>query len=224
MRNTALALAILLSTAMPASAGSIAKVIPAPALDNPLAAGADQVAVLSGGCYWGMQGLFEHVKGIKKVTAGFSGIMQIPGESDVIANNHPASEAVQIDFDPSQISYGKLLQIFFSVAHNPIEVDRQGPDTGAQYRSEIYFLDDTQKKIAEAYIAQLDATHIYSDEIATHVSSLSHFQKVRLTEQDFTQKHPDAPYVVVNDEPRVQALKIIFPNYYLDPPLTYSGS
>jgi peptide-methionine (S)-S-oxide reductase len=222
MRKFGLCLALLASTTLSAAAEDVAKVIPAPATDNPRTPGEPQTAVLAGGCYWGMQAIFEHVKGIKSVVAGFSGPYGTPGQDDLISRGHKPAEAVRITFDPAQITYGQLLQIYFSVAHDPTQVDKQGPDEGPQYRSDIFYGDDTQKKIAEDYIAQLDATHIYHASIATRVDSLSNFHKVPVSEQDYVVKHPTAPYVTINDLPRIAALKIVFPSLYLDPPLTAS--
>lgn len=217
---------LLLLAALPAASAhsrEMPKPIPAPALDSSPETGSSQTAVLAGGCYWGMQGMFEHVKGVTQVTAGFSGMPHMSNEDDVIGRaDRPPAEAVQVAFDPKQISYGRILQIYFSVAHDPTEVDRQGPDTGPQYRSAIYYSDDGQKKIAQAYIAQLQAAGSYGAPITTSVEPLMRFRPVDRSQQDYVLQHPASSYVLSVDAPRLAALKIIFPTLYLDPPLTYS--
>lgn len=195
--------------------------IPAPALDNPLSAGDAQTATLAGGCYWGMQEVFEHVKGVKQVVAGFSGKTQDSSDASSIASREPKpAESVQITFDPAQISYGQILQIYFSAAHDPTQRDRQTPDVGEEYRSNIFYADDRQQKIAEAYIAQLAKAHAYSSDIATLVTPLRKFKRVPDSQQDFYLKHPDLPYIVQVDGPKMKALKILFPRFYLDSPVT----
>jgi peptide-methionine (S)-S-oxide reductase len=179
-------------------------VIPPPKVDDPGASGT-QKAVLAGGCYWGTQGIFQHVKGVKRVVAGFSG-----GWSDADG----AAEAVKIMFDPHVISYGKLLQIFFSVVHDPTELDRQGPDVGISYRSDIFYVNPTQRKIAQAYIAQLDRAKVFPAKIVTRVDPLSLFHAAVPSQQDFMMKHPDLPYIAYNDRPKLAALKRLFPSYY----------
>jgi peptide-methionine (S)-S-oxide reductase len=179
-------------------------VIPPPKVDDPGASGT-QKAVLAGGCYWGTQGILQHVKGVKRVVAGFSG-----GWSDADG----AAEAVKIRFDPRVISYGKLLQIFFSVVHDPTELDRQGPDVGVSYRSDIFYVNPTQRKIAQAYIAQLDRAKVFPAKIVTRVDPLSLFHAAVPSQQDFMMKHPDLPYIAYNDRPKLAALKRLFPSYY----------
>ncbi|MGH6878159.1 MAG: peptide-methionine (S)-S-oxide reductase MsrA [Rhizomicrobium sp.] len=209
-------------SAVPAFAQEAPRPLPPPALDAPGGTGTPQTAVLSGGCYWGMQGLFEHVKGVTAVTAGLSGAPQTSNEDDIISRGHKPTEAVQIVFDPRQITYGRLLQIFFSVAHDPTEVDRQGPDVGPQYRSVIYYSDDSQQKIAQAYITQLEAAGAYGAPFATTVEPLKRFRAVDDSQQDYDWQNPKSSYVVNVDDPKFAALKIIFPTLYRDPPLTYS--
>ena len=180
-------------------------VIPPPKVDDPSASGALQKAVLAGGCYWGTQGIFQHIKGVKRVVAGFSG-----GWSD----SDGAAEAVKIMFDPHVISYGKLLQIFFSVVHDPTELNRQGPDVGISYRSDIFYVSKTQRQIAQAYIAQLDRAKVFPAKIVTRLDPLSLFHAAVPSQQDFMMKHPDLPYIAVNDLPKLQNLKRLFPSYY----------
>jgi len=213
------AAAILLSSAM-ARADEVPHPLPPPALDNPLASGDAQVATLAGGCYWGMQEVFEHIKGVKQVVAGFTGKPQDRNDASRVGRGAKPAESVQITFDPAQISYGKLLQIYFSAAHDPTQEDKQGPDVGEQYRSNIFYADDMQKKIAEAYIAQLGKAHAFKNDIATEVTPLRYFRRVPESEQDYYLKHPDLPYIVLVDGPKMVALQKIFPDFYLAQPVT----
>jgi peptide-methionine (S)-S-oxide reductase len=205
-----------------ADAGERVTQIPPPALDNPLAAGEPQTAVLAGGCYWGMQAVFEHVKGVQQVIAGFTGRRSSSQDDGIITRGHVPAESVQITFDPARISYGQILQIYFSVAHDPTQLNRQGPDDGPQYRSDVFYGDSSQEKIAEAYIAQLDGAHLYPSSIATSVDRLTDFHAVPDPQQDYVRRNPTLPYVTSVDLPKLAALKILFPNFYLDPPLTVS--
>jgi peptide-methionine (S)-S-oxide reductase len=192
-------------------------VVPAPALDDPSAtAGDPQTAVLAGGCYWGTQGIFEHVKGIQSVTAGFEGRRMIASQEDDLMRRADAgpAESVKIVYDPAQISFGQILQIYFSVVHDPTQVDRQGPDTGPQYRSEIFYSDNTQQKIAEAYVAQLGKSGTFHAPLATRTAAEMHFSRAPGSEQDFMVKHANLSYIVENDAPRLAALKTLFPNRY----------
>jgi peptide-methionine (S)-S-oxide reductase len=207
----------------PAFAGERVEQIPPPALDNPLAAGEPQTAVLAGGCYWGMQAVFEHVKGVRQVIAGFTGRPATSQDDGIISRGHVPAESVQITFDPAKISYGQILQIYFSVAHDPTQLNKQGPDDGPQYRSDIFYGDDSQEKIAEAYIAQLGAAHVYPSDIVTSVDRMTSFHAVPDSQQDYVRKNPTLLYVTSIDLPKLAALKILFPGFYLDPPLTVSG-
>jgi peptide-methionine (S)-S-oxide reductase len=196
-------------------------VIPAPALDNPKQRGRMQTAVLAGGCFWGMQGVFEHVRGVHEVLAGYSGGARNTAQYDQVGTGSTGhAESVQIVFDPGEVSYGELLQIYFSVAHDPTELNRQGPDSGTQYRSAIFFGDDTQRHIAESYIAQLNKERAFTQPIVTHVDELKGFYRAEDYHQDFYLKNPQYPYIVVNDLPKIRNLKQIFPDYYLDRPVT----
>jgi peptide-methionine (S)-S-oxide reductase len=219
MRQTISALCVLSLLAaftVAARADEPPHAIPAPALDNPLAAGDAQTATLAGGCYWGMQELFEHVKGVTRVVAGFSGTAK---KADGMGGAKPApAEAVQITFDPEKISYGQLLHIYFSAAHDPTQRDRQTPDVGAEYRSNIFYADDQQQKIAEAYIAQLTKAKAYASDIATLVTPLQLFNAVPEGQQDFYLKHPDLPYIVQVDGPKMAAFKTLFPDRYVTKP------
>ena len=194
--------------------------LPAPAMDAP-AGGGVQTAVLSGGCFWGVQGVFEHVKGVRQVLAGYAG-----GRSGATAQYELVStgttghaESVKIVFDPAQISYGEILRIFFSVATDPTQVGGQFPDRGPQYRSEIFYMDAAQKAVAEAYIAQLTAARAFARPIATRVDAYSGFYPAEAYHQNYLYLHPDQPYIAEFDLPKVQALATFFPAEYRASPV-----
>lgn len=190
-----------------------------PAVDNPKASGTTQTAVLAGGCFWGVQGVFEHVRGVKRVLAGYSGGQAATAQYDTVSGGSTGhAESVQISFDPAQISYGQLLQIAFSVVHDPTELNRQGPDFGTQYRSAIFYADDSQKRIAEAYIAQLNQAHAFGKPIVTHVDRLAGFYPAEAYHQDYMVRHPDAPYIAYNDAPKLENFKHVFPELYSGAP------
>lgn len=199
------ALALTLMTALLASAAEF----PEPKVDDQLAAtSGSQVAVLAGGCFWGVEGVFERVKGVTKVVSGFAGGEKKTAHYEEVSTGTTGhAESVQITYDPSKITYGQLLMVFFEVAHDPTELNRQGPDTGTQYRSSIFYLTDDQKRIADAYIAQLDALHVYRHAIVTKVVPYTGFYAAERYHQHFLDDHPDYPYIVYNDLPKIQALK-----------------
>jgi peptide-methionine (S)-S-oxide reductase len=171
--------------------------------------------VLSGGCFWGVQGVFEHVKGVTRVLAGYSGGAKNTADYETVSTGTTGhAESVQITYDPHQISYGKILQIFFSVVLDPTMKNAQGPDEGTQYRSELFVATPEQQKTASAYIAQLNAAHAFQAPIATRVDPLRGFYPAEAYHQDFLETHPDYPYIVYNDMPKVEALKAIFPSEY----------
>jgi peptide-methionine (S)-S-oxide reductase len=187
----------------------------APALDNPKTQGSLQTAVLAGGCFWGVQAVFEHVRGVRKAVSGYAGGESSTADYETVSSgktNH--AESVKITFDPAEISYGELLQIFFSVVHDPTQLNRQGPDTGTQYRSEIFYADESQEKIAEAYIAQLENAKVFSRAIETRVDPLKGFYPAEEYHQDFLLRNPTNPYIVYNDLPKIENLRRLFPNYY----------
>ncbi len=186
--------------------------IPAPKVDGTPASGSSEKAVLAGGCYWGTQGVFEHVRGIRRVVAGFTG-----GHSD----EDGGAESVMITFDPKVLSYGQLLHIFFSVVHDPTQLNRQGPDVGPGYRSDIFYLNDEQHRVAQAYIAQLDQAKVYPKPIVTRLDAFSRFTPVPLEQQDFLIKNPHVEYIEVNDLPKIESLKQMFPGSYRALPLQY---
>jgi peptide-methionine (S)-S-oxide reductase len=203
--------ALLLSAS--ACAEETQRALPLPQQDVP-AGDANQTAVFAGGCFWGMQGVFQHVKGVKAVTAGYSGGAASTARYSVVEwGNTGHAEAVRITYDPHQVSYGTLLRVFFSVM-DPTELNRQGPDEGPQYRSEVFAADPAQTRIASAYIAQLTASRAFSRPIVTRVSSLSGFYPAEDYHQDYLIKHPYAPYIVVNDQPKIEKLRALYPAVY----------
>ena len=200
-------------------------VIPAPAVDNPKAAGPLQTAVLAGGCFWGVQGVYQHVHGVRKVLSGYAGGDKASAQYETVGSGRTGhAESVQIVFDPQQVSYGELLQIYFSVAHDPTQLNRQGPDSGTQYRSTIFYTDATQKKIADAYIAQLERAKVFERPIVTTVDANTGFYPAENYHQDFLVNNPHNPYIVMNDLPKVQQLEQLFPNVYRDRPVTVYAS
>jgi peptide-methionine (S)-S-oxide reductase len=189
---------------------------PKPAVDDPLAAAeAQESAVLSGGCFWGIQAVYQHLKGVASATSGYSGGAAKTAHYEEVSTGETGhAESVKVIFDPSKISYGQILMIFFSVGHNPTELNRQGPDYGSQYRSSIFYANDQQKKIAEAYIAQLNAAKIYSQPIVTQVVPLEAFYAAEAYHQDYLKHHPYEPYIMINDQPKLTSLKKEYPELY----------
>jgi peptide-methionine (S)-S-oxide reductase len=195
-------------------------IIAAPALDNPKAAGPPQTAVLAGGCFWGVQGVFEHVRGVQKVVAGYAGGDKSTAQYDTVSSGTTGhAESVKITFDPAAISYGQILQIAFSVVHDPTQLNRQGPDVGSQYRSAVFYADDTQKKIAEAYIGQLEKSHVFARPIVTRVDPLKGFYEAEYYHQDYLIHNPNAPYIAMFDMPKVENFKRTFPDLYSGRPV-----
>jgi len=189
---------------------------PAPTGDAVLADKSTQkTAVFAGGCFWGVQGVFQHVRGVGKVTSGYAGgNVENPYYELVSSGNTGHAESVQVDYDASQVTYGKLLMIFFSVAHDPTQKDRQGPDIGTQYRSAIFYRDAEQKRIAESYIAQINAAKVYERPIATQVVPFSAFYPAENYHQDYLARHPDDGYIRYNDLPKLDRLKQKYPDMY----------
>jgi peptide-methionine (S)-S-oxide reductase len=199
-----------------AHAGSVSP-LPAPAFDVPLSKTAGhETAVLSGGCFWGVQAVFEHVKGVISATSGYTGGEASTAHYEMVSDGDTGhAESVSVVYDPSQISYGELLRVFFSVAHDPTEVNRQGPDTGTQYRSMISYANPEQKRIADAYIQQLNNAKVFSRPIATQVAPLKGFYAAEAYHQDYAAHHPNDPYIYFNDAPKVEHLKKQFPELYV---------
>ena len=212
---------LLLAVLAPALSGAAETpvAIPPAAYDAPKAAGALQSAVLSGGCFWGVQGVFEHLVGVHKVLSGYSGGARDTASYEVVSGGNTGhAESVQIIYDPQKVSYGQILQVYFSVAHNPTELNYQGPDHGTQYRSALFPLDDEQRKVATAYIAQLSAAKAFPKPIVTHVEDYKGFFPAEGYHQNFLTLNPDYPYIVYNDLPKVADLKKVFPAQYADKP------
>lgn len=194
-----------------------AETVPDPAVDAPLAATkGEQTAVLAGGCFWGIEAVFEHVKGVKDVVSGYSGGAAATAQYDIVSTGRTGhAESVRITYDPSRISYGRLLKIFFSVAHDPTQIDRQGPDEGTQYRSAIFFANDEQKRIALSYIDQINRAKVFRRPLATEAVKLSAFYPAEAYHQDYLVHHPGQPYIVINDIPKVEGLRKQFPDVYV---------
>jgi peptide-methionine (S)-S-oxide reductase len=200
--------------------------IPPPALDMPASPDSgSQTIVLAGGCFWGVQGVFEHTKGVTQAVSGYSGGKKETAHYEMVGTEQTGhAESVQVTYDPQQVSYGKILQIYFSVAHNPTELNRQGPDAGTQYRSAIFYADEEQKRIANAYIAELDKAHLFPHPIVTQLEPLHGFYPAEDYHQDFAVLHPSYPYIVFNDLPKVDNLKRLFAADYRDMPVTVMAS
>ena len=213
------ALAIAAFVAVPTRAAEEAVVIPAPAADMASAPDGLQTAVVAGGCFWGVQGVFQHTAGVVNAVSGYAGGSQMTATYDQVSSGTTGhAESVQIKFDPKKISYGKILQIFFSVAHDPTQLNRQGPDHGTQYRSAIFTTSDEQKQVADAYIAQLNAAKVYGKPIVTKVSSLQAFFPAEAYHQDYLTLHPNQPYIAYNDLPKIENLKKLFAANYIEKP------
>ena len=191
--------------------------VPDPQKDEPRASvKGEQVMVLAGGCFWGVQAVFEHVKGVKNVWAGYSGGASSTAEYEMVSTGRTGhAESVQVTYDPSEITYGQLLKVFFSVAHDPTELNRQGPDEGTQYRSAIFFASDSQKEIAQAYIDQLNQGKVFKHSIVTQLTPLKGFYRAEAYHQDYLIQHPDSPYIMFNDLPKLSQLKKQWPDLYV---------
>ena len=206
------AIALPLAVSWSRSAEAASNVPPAALVAK--ANGHREIAILAGGCFWGVEAVYEHVKGVSDVTSGFAGGKTAGTNYEEVSTGTTGNaEAVRIVFDPTQVSYAELLRIFFSVAHNPTEVNRQGPDTGTQYRSAIFPQSPAQAKVAAAYITQLQKAHVFKQPIATRIES-GGFAPAEAYHQDFMRKNPAHPYIVINDRPKLTALKQQFPSYW----------
>jgi peptide-methionine (S)-S-oxide reductase len=205
--------AILLAMSAAAPAAGL---FPDPRVDEPPSRGSE-TAVLAGGCFWGMEGVFEHLRGVSNVVSGYAG-----GKADTATYPQVSSgttghaESVRITYDPSRITYGQLLKVYFAVAHDPTELNRQGPDWGTQYRSAIFYANDNQRRIAETYIAELQAAHAFPRPIVTQVTPLTGFYQAEAYHQNYLARHPDQPYIVINDLPKIAALKNELPGLYAE--------
>jgi len=214
---TSLLFLVMIAVTVACTAGNAAGVaIPGPTVDAAKAAkSGEQTVVVAGGCFWGIQAVFQHVKGVKSATSGYSGGDPKTAQYEIVSTGETGhAESVKITYDPAQITYGELLQVFFSVAHDPTQLNRQGPDDGTQYRSVVFYANDEQKKIAEAYIAQLDKAKVFSGSIVTQVVPLKEFYPAEAYHQNYATLHPDQPYIVYNDAPKVAHLRQEFPELY----------
>jgi peptide-methionine (S)-S-oxide reductase len=212
------ALAMTAFALSPSRAAEDAVVIPAPEADVPASDGI-QTAVLAGGCFWGVQGVFQHTKGVVSAVSGYAGGSQMNAKYELVSTGTTGhAESVRIKYDPQKISYGKILQIFFSVVHDPTQLNHQGPDTGTQYRSAIFTTSDAQKKVAQAYIAQLDAAKVFPRSIVTRIGPLEGFYPAEAYHQDYLTLHPSQPYIAYNDLPKIENLKKIFAENYQEKP------
>ncbi|MGA7482038.1 MAG: peptide-methionine (S)-S-oxide reductase MsrA [Bradyrhizobium sp.] len=222
----AAAIGLLAITAIkiaPSLAAEDAAIIPPPAADVQSANGI-QTVVLAGGCFWGVQGVFQHTAGVVNAVSGYSGGSKTTADYQMVSTGTTGhAESVEVKFDPKKISYGKILQIFFSVVHDPTQLNRQGPDSGTQYRSAIFTTSDEQKKVADAYIAQLNAAKVYRKPIVTKVGALEGFFAAEAYHQDYLTLHPNQPYIAYNDIPKVENLKKIFAENYIEKPTLVSS-
>ena len=218
------ALAITAFALAPSRAAEDAVVIPAPAADVSASDGT-QTVVVAGGCIWGVQGVFQHTAGVVNAVSGYAGGSKATADYRTVSTGSTGhAESVEIKFDPKKISYGKILQIFFSVAHDPTQLNRQGPDSGTQYRSAIFTTSDEQKKVVDAYIAQLNAAKVYGKPIVTKVGPLEAFYPAEAYHQDYLTLHPTQPYIAYNDLPKVDNLKKLFADNYLEKPTLVSSA
>jgi peptide-methionine (S)-S-oxide reductase len=224
IRRPALFLSLALAAAPFAAEAEPAVIIPPPAAGAAAQNSGLETAVLAGGCFWGIQAVYQHTKGVKNAVSGYAGGTQKDAYYQTVSSGRTGhAEVVQVTFDPKQISYGKILQIFFSVAHDPTQLNRQGPDTGPQYRSEIFPQNEAQAKIAKAYIAQLDAAKAYKRPIVTKTGTMNaSFFPAEDYHQDYAIKHPYQPYIAFNDAPKVENLKKTFPDLWRDQPVLVS--
>lgn len=220
LTGTALALCAAAATLAPASQKPVR--LPAPSAS---ASAPTSSAVLAGGCFWGLQGLFEHVKGVRRVVAGYAGGEAGTAQYEMVGTGRTGhAESVKIEFDPALISYGQILQLFFSAAHDPTQVGGQGPDNGSQYRSAIFYANEAEKSAAEAYMAQLDQAHAFNEPLATKLEPLRGFYPAEGYHQDYLIHNPDSMYIVINDLPKITALRNLYPELYRAKAVTVDGA
>jgi peptide-methionine (S)-S-oxide reductase len=216
------AAALLLSAVTAAHTSEKAVVLPPPTIDMAQQEG-EQIAVIAGGCFWGIQGVYQHTEGVIQAMSGYSGGTKQTALYEVVSSGRTGhAESVQIRFNSKKISYGKILQIFFSVAHDPTQLNRQGPDVGSQYRTAIFYSNDDQKRVAEAYIKQLDELKVFKSPIVTRIDRLEAFYPAEAYHQDYVELHPEQPYIVYNDLPKIGNLKRLMPDVYREKPVLVS--
>jgi peptide-methionine (S)-S-oxide reductase len=219
IKTSIVATAVLALAVGSARADAAGHALPPPTVDEAPSTG-PQTAVFSGGCFWGVQGVFEHVKGVTRAVSGYAGgHVANPNYEQVSSGSTGHAESVKVTFDPAKVSYGTLLRIFFSVALDPTQKDRQGPDWGTQYRSELFVNNAEQQRVAKAYIAQLDAAHAFGKPIVTRIDQAGPFYPAEAYHQDYLDLHPDQPYIAINDIPKVEALQALFPGNWRPTPV-----
>jgi peptide-methionine (S)-S-oxide reductase len=229
LSKTTTVLVIAIAAAAAAAGGAArserARLVPPPAIDETQPRSSSSVAVVAGGCFWGVQGVFQHVKGVTAAVSGYAGGSMGAANYELVSGGATGhAESVQVTYDPRQISFGRLLQVYFSVAHDPTQLNRQGPDIGPQYRSAIFPVDDEQARIATNYIAQLNAARAFENRIVTTVEAGRTFYRAEDYHQDYLTRHPNAPYIVINDLPKIEDLKRLFPKLYRDDPVLVSAT
>ncbi|HYS67844.1 MAG TPA: peptide-methionine (S)-S-oxide reductase MsrA [Paraburkholderia sp.] len=205
-----------------AFASEAAVVIAPPALDEPVSAATahEETAVFAGGCFWGVQGVFQHVRGVTRAVSGYAGGQRDTARYETVSGGETGhAESVQVTFDPAKVTYGQLLQVYFSVIHDPTELNRQGPDSGTQYRSALFPMNDMQRRVAQSYIAQLEKAHAFPAPIVTKTETLKGFYPAEFYHQNYLTLHPDSAYIALYDMPKVANLKRLFPNLYRDKPV-----
>lgn len=205
-------------TLAPSLAAEEARAIPAP-IEDIVASGPTEVAVLAGGCFWGVQGVFQHVEGVVQAVSGYAGGDGRTAQYEKVSSGSTGhAEAVRVTYDPTRVSFGRILQIYFSVAHDPTQLNRQGPDHGTQYRSAIFPQTAEQARVAKAYIAQLDTARAYDAALVTKIEPGRPFYAAESYHQDFMERHPSHPYIVINDAPKVEGLRRLYPEFYRSQP------
>jgi peptide-methionine (S)-S-oxide reductase len=210
------ALAIIAASVLIVRSGrSEAVTLPDPAIDVPAATTGDATAVFAGGCFWGIEAVFEHVKGVKDVVSGFAGGSAKQADYRTVSTGTTGhAESVRVTYDPSKVTYGELLKVFFAVAHDPTQLNRQGPDVGPQYRSAIFYTDTDQERVAKAYVDQLTKEKVFARPIVTEIVPLDKFFMAEAYHQDYMRHHPNEPYIIINDAPKVAHLRERFPEMY----------
>ncbi|WP_244816176.1 peptide-methionine (S)-S-oxide reductase MsrA [Caballeronia sp. Lep1P3] len=217
--SAALVIAAFFALQCTAYSSEGARIIPPPTQDESASTSRTETAVLSGGCFWGVQGVFQHVRGVKEVVSGYSGGTANTAHYERVSEGDTGhAESVRVTYDPSQITYGSLLRIFFSVAHDPTQLNFQGPDHGTQYRSALFPLDAKQREVAAAYIVQLDAAHVFKGTIATRIEDYRGFYPAENYHQNYLAEHPESPYIAINDMPKIAGLKRLYPTLYRNDP------
>jgi peptide-methionine (S)-S-oxide reductase len=226
MRTSALLLPLLGALWLgPARAAEPATVIPAASVDAAATGDGLQTVVLAGGCFWGVQAVFQHTKGVTRAVSGYAGGAKDTAVYETVSGGRTGhAESVEVKFDPRQISYGKILQIYFSVAHDPTQLNRQGPDTGTQYRSAVFYSNAEQQKVTEAYVDQLNKAGVFKHPIVTQIAPLAAFYPAEAYHQDYATLHPYQPYIAYNDLPKVENLKRLFADLYREKPVLVAAS